>query len=63
MAKPRCMSKEARLRVFDPESPRLFVPRSFGWGWELNLGAVAAKLGLIRPDDTVEDLEAYIQLS
>lgn len=45
------VSAEVRSRVWDPTSPRLFVPRLFGLGWSVNLGAVAVRAGLIRPDD------------
>lgn len=54
------VSRSARLRLFEPENPSLFVPRSFGIGWDLNTGAVAVKLGLIRPDDSLPDLEQHI---
>jgi hypothetical protein len=49
----------ARLRGLDeriattwwaPADARLFLPRAFGWGWDLNFGAVAVRLGLIEPD-------------
>lgn len=40
-----------RARVWDPADPRILVPRMFGLGWTVNLGAVAVRLGLIRPDD------------
>lgn len=49
-----------RLRNFDPENPNLLVPRTVGLGWDLNIGAVAVKLGLIRPDDSLPDLEEHI---
>lgn len=29
-------------------------------GWDLNIGALAARLGLIRPDDSLPDLEGHI---
>lgn len=45
------VSAEVRSRVWDPANPRLFVPRLFGVGWSVNLGAVAVRAGLIRPDD------------
>ncbi|MFP7706497.1 DUF5808 domain-containing protein [Trueperella sp. LYQ141] len=48
------------LRCFEPENPAIFVPRTAGIGWDLNIGAIAVKLGLIRPDDSLPDLEAYI---
>ncbi|MBI4898954.1 MAG: hypothetical protein HY829_00590 [Actinobacteria bacterium] len=40
-----------RSRIWDPADPRVLVPRMFGLGWTVNLGAVAVQLGLIRPDD------------
>ncbi len=40
-----------RSRIWDPSDPRILVPRMFGLGWTLNLGALAVRLGLIRPDD------------
>ncbi|MGW0786213.1 DUF5808 domain-containing protein [Streptomyces sp. NPDC002913] len=50
------VSAEVRSRVWDPTNPRLFVPRLFGIGWTVNLGAVAVRAGLIRPDDTDADV-------
>lgn len=50
---------EVVLRGFEPENPKLWVPRTVGAGWELNIGAVAVKLGLLRPDDSLPDLEAH----
>lgn len=50
------VSAEVRSRLWDPASPRLFVPRLFGVGWSVNLGAVAVRAGLIRPDDTDADV-------
>jgi Family of unknown function (DUF5808) len=26
----------AGSRFWDPSSPRLFVPKSYGWGWTIN---------------------------
>lgn len=43
-------------RVWDPMNPAIFVPRVVGLGWDLNLGAVAVKLGWLRPDDMDEDV-------
>lgn len=37
-------------RLWDPRSDRIFVPRVFGIGWDLNFGALAVKLGLVKPD-------------
>ncbi|MDY5143047.1 DUF5808 domain-containing protein, partial [Actinotignum timonense] len=53
-------SREARSRWFEPENPRVFVPRNFGIGWDINMGALAVRLGMIRPDDSLPDLEDYI---
>ena len=39
------------LRWWNPLDPRVLVPRVFGLGWTINLGAVAVHLGLVRPDD------------
>ena len=44
-------AERAALRWWDPMNPNVLVPRVFGLGWDLNLGAVAVKLGLIKPDD------------
>ena len=53
-------SRAARMRRFEPENPRLFVPRAVGIGWDLNVGALAVRLGLIRPDDSLPDLEDHV---
>ncbi|MRR12907.1 DUF1648 domain-containing protein, partial [bacterium] len=42
-------------RVWNPADPRIFTPRLFGIGWTINFGALAVKLGLLRPDDLAED--------
>lgn len=36
--------------MWNPADERLFLPRAVGWGWDLNFGAVAVRLGLIEPD-------------
>ena len=41
-------------RWWDPRSPRIFVPRLLGIGWDLNFGAIAVRLGLIQPDSEDE---------
>lgn len=38
-------------RIWNPADPRIFTPRLFGIGWTVNFGALAVRLGLIRPDD------------
>ena len=40
---------EARERWWDPSDPRIFVPRAIGLGWDVNLGAIAVKLGWLPP--------------
>lgn len=47
---------DAREQWWDPADPRIFVPRAIGIGWDINLGAVAVKLGWIRPDDFDDDV-------
>ena len=42
-------------RIWNPADPRIFMPRLFGVGWTINFGALAVKLGLLRPDDAGED--------
>lgn len=42
-------------RVWNPADPRIFTPRLFGVGWTINLGALAVRFGLLRPDDLAED--------
>jgi hypothetical protein len=44
-------AERAALRFWNPEEPRLFVPRLFGVGWTLNFASLAVRLGFIRPDD------------
>lgn len=50
---------EVRLRIFNTEDPRILVPRLMGAGWTLNLGALATRLGLLRPEDSVADLAPF----
>lgn len=47
-------------RVWDPTNPALFVPRLMGMGWTVNLGALAVRLGLLRPDDYDADAVTHI---
>ena len=42
-------------RIWNPADPRVFMPRLFGVGWTINFGALAVKLGLIRPDDAGDE--------
>ncbi|QIK70949.1 hypothetical protein G7070_06190 [Propioniciclava coleopterorum] len=39
-----------RQSMWNPADPRLLMPRAFGAGWDLNVGAVAVRLGFIEPD-------------
>lgn len=41
-------------RWWNPLDPHIFVPRIFGVGWDINFGAVAVRLGIVRPDDEDE---------
>ncbi len=43
---------------WNPRDERIFVPRVFGLGWALNMGAVAVKLGVIEPDAEDEPFES-----
>ncbi|OKL47026.1 hypothetical protein BSR28_06320 [Boudabousia liubingyangii] len=54
---------EALLDGFEPENPSLLVPRKYGLGWSLNVGAVAVKAGWIRPDDSLPDLADHVPVS
>lgn len=51
---------QVRARVWDPSNPAVWVPRLMGGGWTVNLGAVAVRLGLLRPDDCDPDVVAHI---
>lgn len=39
-----------KANLWDPAGGKLWKPRSFGAGWDLNFGALAVRLGLIEPD-------------
>ena len=47
---PRGAARRVADSMWNPQDPRLFQPRAVGLGWDLNLGAVAVRLGLIEPD-------------
>jgi len=47
-------AERLRLRWWNPADPRVFMPRAWGIGWDLNFGALAVKCRLIRPDDQDE---------
>lgn len=42
--------------TFDPANPKVMVPKVFGAGWTFNMGAVAVRLGLLRPDDVDDEV-------
>ena len=35
-----------KQRVWNPNDRHLFTPKSFGWGWDINLFELAARLHL-----------------
>lgn len=41
-------------RWWNPHDRRIFVPRVFGIGWDLNFGAIAVRTGLLEPDSEDE---------
>ncbi|HSK48574.1 MAG TPA: DUF5808 domain-containing protein [Coriobacteriia bacterium] len=45
------------LRWWNPQDPRLFVPRVFGIGWGLNFASLAIRLHLLEPDAEDEPFE------
>lgn len=51
-------SNRIASRMWNPLDPRIFVPRIWGLGWDINFGAVAVKLNLVRPDDEDEPFAA-----
>jgi hypothetical protein len=30
--------ERVRQRIWHPEDPRVFTPKTFGWGWTVNVG-------------------------
>ncbi|OYO11600.1 hypothetical protein CGZ94_14315 [Enemella evansiae] len=54
------LGRATLARVWNPADPRLFVPRALGLGWRLNVGALAVRLGWLRPDDADRDVLAAI---
>jgi hypothetical protein len=34
-----------RKSVWNPDEPRIVVPKAYGWGYELNLAALRRRLG------------------
>jgi hypothetical protein len=37
-----------KARVWNPDDPRIFGPKTFGWGWSINFYALLRRIGLIR---------------
>ena len=48
--RPRGVLGRIASTWWSPADTRLLLPRAVGLGWDLNLGAVAVRLGLIEPD-------------
>jgi len=42
--------EKVRSRMWNPQDPRIFMPRFVGLGWTINFGALAVRVGLIEPD-------------
>lgn len=36
-----------KSRLWSPSDPEILKPDIFGWGYSINFGAIAAKLGLV----------------
>lgn len=47
-------------RWWDPTNPNIFVRKSLGIGWDVNLAALAVKAGIIRQDDLDDDVLAAV---
>lgn len=50
MTSAESLGARAAHSWWSPADPRYFLPRALGFGWDINFGAVAVKLGLIEPD-------------
>jgi hypothetical protein len=37
-----------KMRAWNPDDSRVFVPKAFGWGLSINFHALLRRLGLIR---------------
>lgn len=51
------LPRRLREAWWDPENPKVLVPRVLGWGVDVNLGAVAVRLGLLEPDGQDQPLD------
>ena len=51
---------DARIATtwWNPADERLLLPRAVGWGWDLNFGALAVRLGVIEPDAEAEPFDS-----
>lgn len=47
---------ERMAATFDPADERVVIPHVLGIGWAINFGAVAARLGLLNPDDLDDEV-------
>jgi uncharacterized protein DUF5808 len=41
----RPTAQRLRTRIWDPDNPRVFVPKAYGWGYGINLAAVLRRSG------------------
>ncbi len=41
-----------RSRLWNPDDVRIWVPKAFGWGYDLNFHALGRRIGLIRSPDS-----------
>lgn len=55
---PKGISARIARSWWSPADERLLVPRAVGWGWDVNFGAVAVRLGLIEADAETEPFAA-----
>nr|WP_300145333.1 DUF1648 domain-containing protein [Propionicimonas sp.] len=55
---PRNAATRIATTWWNPADERLFLPRAIGWGWDLNFGALAVRLGLIEADAESEPFSA-----
>lgn len=37
-----------RERWWNPDDPRVFTPKAFGWGYDIHLAGLLRRLGLLR---------------
>jgi hypothetical protein len=44
-----------RKRVWNPDDPRVTVPKDFGWGWTINIHALLRRLRIVRRQGTQPD--------